>query len=146
MARRRHNPRRAKTHYSYTIAEVAELYGVHRQTVRNWLADGLQPNEAARPFLIHGTELNRFHDARRSAGKSPCGPGELYCFGCGAPRRPAGSMADLVLGPGNTSSVVGICPVCDGLMNQRVGAARLAVHRGELEIVARPQSEHLKGS
>ena len=44
MTSRRHNPRRAKSHFSYTVYEVAELYDVGRPTVRHWLANGLEPN------------------------------------------------------------------------------------------------------
>lgn len=146
MATRRHNPRRAKSHLSYTINEAAELYGVHRQTVRSWLVSGLEPNDAGRPVLIHGTELNRFQHQRRASAKARCGPGEMYCFGCQTPRRPAGSLADYI--PAGTASgkVTGICPECDRMMSQHVNAARLAVFQAELEIVTRPHHEPIIGS
>ncbi len=146
MASRRHNPRRAKTHFSYTTNEVAELYGVHLQTVRHWLASGLTPNNRNKPLLIHGTELNRFHAVRRTALKRPCGPGELYCFGCKAPRRPAGSMADYIPGAGSAGTVKGICPTCDRMMSQRVNADRLARFVAELDVTARPPPEPIAGS
>jgi len=138
MASRRHSPRRAKSHFSYTISQAADLYGVHRQTVRHWLTNGLQPNKGGRPVLIHGTELNRFHDSRRAAGKHPCGPGELYCLGCRAPRRPAGGIADFTPGAGSRGTVTGICPNCERMMSQRVNASRLAILRAELDVAFRP--------
>lgn len=141
MSARRHNPRRGKSHHSYTIVQVADLYGVHRQTVRHWLADGLQPNDGGKPLLIHGSELNRFHAARRASHKSPCGPGELYCLSCKAPRRPAGSLADYVPGNRSYGTVLGICPTCDRMMSQRVNAALLARFEAELELTTRPHSE-----
>jgi len=141
MASRRHSPRRAKSHFSYTISETAELYAVHRQTVRHWLANGLEPNDSSRPVLIHGTELNRFHKARRDAAKGECGPGELYCLGCKAPRRPAGSMADYVPMSASTGKVTGICPVCECMMSQHVNSIRLALFDAELEIATRPPLE-----
>jgi hypothetical protein len=141
MASRRHNTRRAKSHFSYTINEAAMLYGVERQTVRNWLSKGLVPNDSGRPVLIHGTALNRFHTARRDAAKTKCGPGELYCLGCKAPRRPAGSIAEYTPTMPTTGSMSAICPACDRIMIQRVGIIRLAQFKAELEVVIRPPRE-----
>jgi hypothetical protein len=42
MAHTRLNPRRAKLHRSYTVEETARLFGVHRNTVRAWLKQGLK--------------------------------------------------------------------------------------------------------
>lgn len=132
---------RAKSRFSYTISEATELYGVHRQTVRHWLADGLQPNDGGKPLLIHGSELNRFHADRRDARKKPCGPGELYCLGCKAPRRPAGSMADYAPDSGSGGTVSGICPTCNRMMSQRVNPSRLAAFVAELDMAIRPVAE-----
>ena len=41
MPATRPNPRLAKIHRSYTVDEIATLYGVHRNTVRAWIARGL---------------------------------------------------------------------------------------------------------
>jgi len=146
MGSRRHNPRRAKSHFSYTLAEVAELYEVHRQTVRHWLKSGLRPLDSRRPVLIHGTELNRFHGERRTARKRPCGQGELYCFGCKQPRRPAGSVADYLPGSGTTGVVVGICPQCERMMRQNVNAERLAELEADLDVTTIPGTEPIRES
>ena len=34
---KRLNPRRVKVHRSYTVEEVAKLFRVHKNTVRDWL-------------------------------------------------------------------------------------------------------------
>jgi hypothetical protein len=146
MGSRRHNPRRAKRHFSYTLAEVAELYGVHRQTVRNWLKSGLKQLDSGRPALFHGEELNRFHDERRAARRRKCGPRELYCFGCKEPREPAGSMLDYLPGTGKTGVVVGICPECDSLMRQNIGKDRLAQLKTNLEVTISPGPEPMEDS
>lgn len=145
MAKRRHNPRTAKSLRCYTIAQTAELYGVHRQTVRNWLANGLSPIDAGRPILIHGTVLNAFHNERRVAGKQSCGPGELYCLGCRAPRRPAGDVADYVCLNDKVGAISAICPACSRTMGQRVNAQRLACFEAEIEVTIRPAPEPLVG-
>ena len=41
MGARRPNPKLAKIHRTYTVEEVARLYDVHRNTVRQWIKDGL---------------------------------------------------------------------------------------------------------
>lgn len=137
MAQRRHNPRVAKSLRCYSIAETADLYGVHHQTVRNWLANGLHPIDAGRPILIHGGELNRFHGERRLAGKQICGPGELFCLGCRAARRPAGDVADYVPLTEKVGALSAICPVCTRMMGQRVNVRRLACFTAEVEVTVR---------
>ena len=146
MSGRRRNPRQAKTLISYSIADAAELYDVHRQTVRHWLASGLAPIDARRPILIHGSTLNAFHASRRAAAKRPCGPLELYCLGCRAPRRPAGDMADYMPMSAKVGTLSAICPVCGRMMTQRINAAGLSRFRAGLEVSVRPAPELIKES
>lgn len=140
MGSRRHNPRRAKRHFSYSLAEVAELYGVHRQTVRHWLKNGLKPLDSSWPILVHGEELNRFHGEGRAARKRQCGPSELYCLGCKEPSEPWGLLVDYLPGPGPTGVVVGICPACDCQMRQNVNVERLARLKAKLVVTTRPDT------
>ena len=144
MASRRHNPRLAKSLRSYTIADVATLYGVHRNTVRNWLADGLKAIDDKRPILINGGELNRHHAAKRASAKGHCGPGEIYCLACRAPRVPAGRMADYLPGLGGVGTVSAICPDCENVMTQRVNARRLSDLRAVVEVEFRPAPEPIE--
>lgn len=145
MGNRRHNPRRAKSLRCYTIAETAELYDVHRQTVRNWLARGLEAIDAGRPILIHGTALNAFHSERRAAGKTSCAPGEMFCLSCRAPRRPAGDVADYLHLNEKVGTLSAICPACSRMMGQRVNTQRLAFFEAEIEVTFRPAPEPLRG-
>lgn len=144
MASRRHNPKRAKSLHSFTIAEAADLYSVHRNTIRHWLADGLEPIDARKPVLIHGSALNRFHAARRQSVKQTCGPFELFCLGCRAPRRPASDIADYTTLTTLVGALEAICPVCDRIMTQRVNAARLERIAREIEVTIRPAREPIK--
>ena len=94
MGRRRPNPRLAKIHYSYSVDELARLYGVHKNTVRNWCKVGLKPIDDQRPILIRGQDARRFLTERRARTKQACGPGRIYCLPCRAPKVPAEKMAD----------------------------------------------------
>ena len=140
MPGRRFKPRRAKIHRSYTVAEVARLYGVHRQTVRNWLKAGLPSLTETRPHLILGRALGEFLSLRRQRAKRPCGVGELYCLRCDAPRCPAGDMLDYVPMTPLAGNLRGICPTCDALMNRRVGLAKIEGVKGRCEVVF-PQAQ-----
>lgn len=146
MANRRHNPRIAKTMRCYTIFEAADLYGVHRQTIRNWLADGLSALDTHRPILIHGKELNRFHQARRLVEKQSCGPGEMFCLGCRGPRRPALGMVEYTPIRPNLGTVSAICPTCENVITQKVNSARYAQFIAEPAEAAEPAPPPLKKS
>jgi hypothetical protein len=89
MARKRLNPRRAKIHRTYSFEEIARLFGVHKQTVRNWQKEGLPVLTGKRPYLVIGEALRTFLDKRRRSSKQQCKDGELYCLRCHAPARPA---------------------------------------------------------
>lgn len=82
----RPNPKLAKLHRSYTVDEVARLYGAHRNTVRGWLKAGLSAIDDRRPVMIQGHVLRAFLQDRRERAKRPCAPGTLYCCKCRAPR------------------------------------------------------------
>ncbi len=127
------NYRLAKSHRNYSVEEVATLFGVHRNTVREWTRRGL-PVIAGRPVLILGRDLVGFLKERRARNRRPCGPGEIYCVRCRQARRPAGGMVDWRPMTSTLGSLVGICPCCDALMFRRANLRRLALVLGPLEI------------
>lgn len=121
MSRIRLNPRLAKVNRTYTVEEVARLYGLHRVTVRRWLKTReLRAIDNRRPVLIHGTALRTFLSRRRGAGRRPTPPGHIYCFSCRQHRRPALGMADfhppVGRGAGNLRA---LCEACETVMNRR---------------------------
>lgn len=127
MKKRRHNPNRAKTNRSYTVEEIAELYGVFKGTVRNWIKSGLPVLDDKRPLLIHGSALAAFHRAKNAKRKQTCKPGEMFCFKCQAPRMPDGGMVDCQPVTEKIWNLVAICPDCYTIMNQRVGLTKMDI-------------------
>lgn len=134
MARRRSNPRLAKIHRTYTVEEAARLYGVHRNTVRQWIKQGLSTCDQHRPLLILGSDLGRFLRAKTTANKRPCKPGQAYCVKCREPRTPALGMADYQAITPGSGNLVGLCPDCGTLMYRRVNLAKLLAVQGSLEV------------
>lgn len=141
--KRRPNPHLAKIHRSYTVEEVASLYGVHRNTVREWVRRGLPTSDDRRPMLILGHDLAAFLQVRRSKNRQPCQPGEIYCVRCRVPRAPAGDMADYEVVTEKLGNLVAICSACETLMYRRVSLAGLAQVRGKLDITMPQAMPHI---
>jgi hypothetical protein len=57
MGKRHPNPRLVKLHRSYAVEQIARLFDVHKNTVRAWVKQGLQPIDGQRPALFHGPVL-----------------------------------------------------------------------------------------
>ena len=146
MSRRNPNHQLAKIHRSYTVEEIARLYGVHRNTVRAWLGAGLPTIDKARPLLITGRDLGEFLRKRRKKNKRPCAASELYCLRCRAPRTPAQNQVICVLDTTTTGNLEGTCPICSLRMNKRVNLARLDAIRAELVVLLQKAPEHIDKS
>ena len=134
MSKRHPNPRLIKINRSYEVGEVAAILGVHKNTVRAWIKSGLTVVDTRRPTLILGVTLRSFLQERRIKNKRPCRPGELYCFRCRAPRRPAGNMADFQPDTDAVGSLVALCCDCETIMNKRVGTANLPQIAAQIEV------------
>jgi excisionase family DNA binding protein len=133
-ANRRANHRRVKRHRNYTVEEIAILFGIHKNTVREWVKTGLPLIDDRRPMLIHGQDLAAFLDAKRTKNKRTCQPGEMYCVRCRAPKMAAGGMADYLPDTDKVGALKAICPDCHCMMNRRVSVAKLAQVCGKLDI------------
>jgi hypothetical protein len=134
VSRRLPNPRLAKIHRSYIVEEVAQLYGVHRNTVRQWVRQGLPLCDDRRPILILGVDLAAFLTRKRASNKRPCKAGEIYCVRCRTPQSPALGMADYEPLTATGGNLIALCPTCGGMMYRRVNRARLSAVAGSLEV------------
>jgi len=109
--RRYPNPRLVKIHRCYAVEEIAKLFNKHKNTVRAWIKQGLQPIDGRRPTLVHGLELATFLESRRAAGKRPCPPNHMYCLKCRVPKRPAADMADYLPITETSGNLRGLCRI-----------------------------------
>src|SRR5260370_38995105 len=119
MDKRHPNHRQVKIHRSYTVEEIASLFGIHKNTVREWIRAGLPVLDAKRPMLILGQELAAFLQARRIKNKQSCEPGQMYCFRCRAPKMAAGDMPAYLPQTEKLGWLKAICPDFQTIINPR---------------------------
>ena len=143
MGKRYPNPRLVKIQRSYKVEEVASLLGKHKNTVRNWIKDGLATIDDKHPILILGLDLVAFLQARRRKNKQSCKPGQLYCVRCRIPKFPAGDMADYEPVTEKFGNLTAICPDCDSIINRRVSLARIWEVSGNLDISFPKELQHI---
>jgi|GEM_PF-194001 len=113
---RKPNHRLVKQNRSYTVEEAAGTLGVHKNTVREWLRNGLVTLDDKRPTLILGRDLITFIKARNLSRKRPSKAGQLYCLRCRKANYPAGGMLEFRLLNEKVANAFGICPDCGGMM------------------------------
>lgn len=134
--KRTYNTRRIRKNYAYEVDEVAELFGLHTNSVRLWLLQGLKSTDGKRPTLVHGTDLADFLNGRQARRKRPCKPTEFYCCRCRRPRTPWENVVDVEIQDERRLLLKAVCSKCGGALN-RIGSVRkLAEYKTLFEIQA----------
>lgn len=146
MPARRVNPRLAKLHRSYSVPELAATFGVHKNTVRQWQREGLEPLDSSRPTLFQGATIRAFLSKRNASRKRPCMPGTLYCFRCRQPRAPALGMVDYVPINAASGNIRAFCDICETVMHRRARYAVLASTMPGCDVQMAQAPSRLKGS
>lgn len=135
MAKRSFNPRLVKTNRSYQVGDIANLFGVHKNSVRAWIKQGLSTIDEFKPYLIRGDRLRQFLEARRRKNKCKCSIDEIYCVRCRAPKKPLGNMADYRPSVnGGISCIMGLCPDCGSRIFRRTSERTIELIRHCLEV------------
>lgn len=134
MAVRRVNPLSVKMHRSYSVPELATCLGVHKNTVRHWQREGLDPLDVARPLLFQGQTVRAFLSSRNASRKRPCQPGTIYCFRCRESRPPALGMVDYVAITAVSGNLGAICATCGTMRHRRARRAALATIMPGLDV------------
>lgn len=145
MPSRRANPNAVKMHRSYSISELAQRLGVHKNTIANWQRQGLTPIDTKRPLLFQGAAVREFLTKRCASRKRPCPPGTVYCFRCREPRRPALGMVEYVAHSSEAGNLHAMCGICETLMHRRARRSALGAVMPGLDIKITQASPRLDG-
>lgn len=117
--KRTYNARLIRARLTYTISEIATLFGLHIRTVQRWYKQGLIPVEVdTKPLLFTGNEIKRFLEHKRRSGKIELKDGEFYCPKCRQARSSAPRSIGIIdtkrrIGRDDYSvHIKGICQIC----------------------------------
>jgi hypothetical protein len=109
---------------SYTIRELAEVFGINQKTCLRWIAEGLATVPGKKkPILIHGSDLKKFINLKNSKKKVTMKRHEFYCFKCKVPRR--GKQGSITTS-GDTKRAE--CYVCSTKMTRKIKPKRKDYH------------------
>jgi len=143
MSKRHLNHLHVKVHRNYTVEEIANRFGIHKNTVRNWQKNGLATIDDRKPMLFYGQTLATYLQAKRTKNKRPCKPGEIYCVRCRAPKVPAGDMAEYQPVTETVGNLMAICPTCESMMNRRISRSKLEQFRRQIDITMPQALQHI---
>lgn len=130
-----HNPNLAKINRSYSVEEVANLYSVHKNTVRLWIKNqGLKIIDDLRPVLILGRDLREFLQTKRIKNKRKCLPHEIYCLKCRKPQIPFENMADYIPISNTTGRLISLCPECESRINRYITLKQILTYTNKIAI------------
>lgn len=105
------HPRKAKQDWTYDQADVMALYDITRNTVRNWLKEGLRC-VPGKPVLFRGRDLNQFHHDRQARARRECSVGEFLCFHCKKVASLIGRSAEMEWRSCRGGTMRWSCPLC----------------------------------
>jgi len=142
--RRRHNLRRIKRESAYSIQEIAELLGVHKNAASRWIKAGLRTIDRQRPLLIHGSDLIAFLSHRQAQRSIKCKLEEFYCFRCRLPRLPRNGAVEITQRNEKILNLRAKCSVCDTPLCKAGSANKKAILQQIYESMT-PALQHISG-
>ena len=111
---------RPKKHHVYGTEELMTLYDVSRNTVSNWVKDGLRKSDSGVPSIFNGAEVKRFHEERRASSTVELRLGQFKCFSCKGRVFPDPETVSCDVANSGKVSIWARCPDCGGALSKRV--------------------------
>lgn len=138
-----YNPNLVKVNRNYTIEEAASIFGIHKNTVSQWLKNGLPYMSQRKPFLILGSDLKQFLQARRKQNKKKCREDEMYCLRCKKPSKPAENLVEYIPKNNKSGSLVGMCSDCEGIIQKYASFHKLEQFSNIFDLSISQALEHI---
>ncbi len=135
-----------KIHRNYSFEELACVLGAHKNTVANWVKDGLPCLKEQRPFLILGTDARVFLKAQRVGKKQKCKPDELFCMRCKAPTKPAENFVEYTALSATKGRLTGFCVRCECVVNKFIGSESLERYAATFDLTKPTGLRHINDS
>jgi hypothetical protein len=139
-----YNHNLVKIHRNYSFEELAAVFGVHKNTVANWVKEGLPCLKERRPFLILGQDAREFLRALRARKKQSCKPDEFYCMRCKMPTKPAEGLVEFLPLSVTKGRLMGFCLHCECVVNKFIGSASLERYAAIFDLIKPTVLEHIK--
>ena len=124
--KRNYDPRKVKRYRSYTVQELAELYEVGPNTVRQWIKKhGLPVIEGTYPTLIHWEAFRNWMTTWQAARKWTCAPDEMPCLKCQSGRKIKAGTFRVTQTNQASFMLHGECEACGQPINRVASRAKL---------------------
>ena len=146
MIKRRPNYRLVKIHRNYTVEEIADLFGIHKNTVRGWIKNGLPLCDDRRPALILGGALANYLKTKKAKNKRTCNADQMYCLKCREPRKPEPDLIECEAITDKVGNLVALCSVCSGFMNKRISLFKLPLIQAQMGVSFPLAQKHIGDS
>ncbi len=140
--KRKINLNHIKQNYVYSVVDICEDFGKHKNTVMNWKKEGLKTIDNKKPYFFHGTDLREFLKQKQDSQKSKCQDDELFCTKCQKPQKPFGNLVDIFVRTKNRLNLQGLCSVCNCKMNKGFKRKNLALIKKTFD-VGKVHNSHL---
>ena len=136
---RKYNTRRISRNRSYTIQEITELFGLHKNSVLIWLRTGLKKIDCQKPYLINGGDLVDFLEAKKKKRRQKCKPNELFCLKCKSPRLSKPDCIQITERNIYRLKISGRCQICNTKMFKDASVQRRSEIEKTFAIIQQPQ-------
>ena len=141
-----YNPNLVKINRNYSFEELAAVFAVHKNTVSNWVKNGLPCLKEKRPFLILGPDARVYLQEQRKAKKQKCKPNELFCMRCKTPTRPAENFVEYLPSSPTKGRLTGFCERCECVVNKFANYDDLAMYSTLFDLSKPKELEHINDS
>ncbi len=137
---------------AYSFVEIAEMLGIHPQTVQTWHKEGLKIlTDGVKPYLVMGRDIQDFLKDRIRKRKKPLQAGQFFCTRCQQARNSLAQhlqveFTNRMLGPHHRQAIIrGICEVC-GIRVSRFSSELKAAQWYKNGLIVSEQPTVLNGS